>query len=73
MHYPEDLPFNPTGLELSPTFTLISLTFTAYRICIRSGDGIIVREILWNPEEHLRLLVLLQLRNDSKPSVEVDL
>lgn len=39
MHHPDDLPFNPAGPALPPTFT-------AYRKWIEKGDGIPVREEL---------------------------
>lgn len=66
MHHPEDLPFNPAGPALPPTFT-------AYRKCIKYGDGIPVREELPIPEELPRFPVPLRLRNDPEPSLRVDL
>lgn len=66
MHFPADLPFNPAGPAVPPTFT-------AYRKLVERDDGIPVREEIEMPERLPRFPFTLKLRNDPMPSLSIDL
>lgn len=66
LHHPKDLPFNPAGRSVPPTFT-------AYRKLVEAGDGVPVRQEIEMPERFPRFPLSLRLRNDHIPSLQIDL
>lgn len=66
LHHPHDLPFNPAGPAVPPTFT-------EYRKLIERGDGLPVHKLTACPEGLPRFPLHLRLRDDRIPSLRVDL
>ncbi len=66
MHHLDDLPFNPGGPTVPPTFT-------AYRKLVESEDGPDVRDEIPIPEPMLRFPLGLMLKNEPLPSLGEDL